>query len=170
MFTSYLDIFRHIVAYLKPCATLTYSESCHTLHPSIFRTQDIFRTLPRHIAAYIECYVTFVCWEPYHLQTFAIFRILGYLGPLAYSEFCLLGTFRHIQTYSIIIVIITLTFFFFTLILYTFPINTLPVYKPPFQIYAPQICNPINIPNISSRVYMALSLYPPPEYRPIKSV
>ena len=112
MFTSYLDIFRHIVAYLKPCATLTYSESCHTLHPSIFRTQDIFRTLPRHIAAYTECYVTFVCWEPYHLQTFAIFRILGYLGPVAYSEFCLLGTFRHIQTYSIMIVIITLTFFF----------------------------------------------------------
>ena len=67
----------HTVAYLEPCATLAYSEPCHFQNPDIFRTQDIFRTLLRHILAYSEHCVTIAYWET---------RILAYLGPEAYSE------------------------------------------------------------------------------------
>ena len=105
------DIFRHIVAYLWPCVALTYSESCDFQNTGIFRTQDIFRTLSRHILAYPEHCVTLAYWKPCHIQNFAMFRILAYLGPEAYSESYLL-IFRYIQAYSIMIVIITLTFFF----------------------------------------------------------
>ena len=96
IFTSYSDIFRHIVAYLEPCVTLTYSEPCHIQNPGIFRTQDIFRTLSRHILTYSKRCVTFAFWELCHIQKFAIFRILAYLGQEAYSESCLQ---RHIQAY-----------------------------------------------------------------------
>ena len=51
---AYRDIFSHIVAYLEPCETLTYSEPCHIQHPGIFKTQDILRTLSRHVLAYSE--------------------------------------------------------------------------------------------------------------------
>ena len=48
--------------------------------------------------------------EPCHIQYFVIFRILAYSGPEAYSEYRL---YRHIQAYSVTIVTITLTSFFF---------------------------------------------------------
>ena len=38
-------------------------------------------------------------WEPYHIQSFAISRIMGYLGPEAHSESCL---YKHIQAYLVI--------------------------------------------------------------------
>ena len=88
----YSDIFGHTVGYLKPCVTLAYSEPCLIQNPT-----GIFRTLRN---AY---------WEPCHIWKFAIFRILAYLVPKSCSEFCL---FRHIQASSIMIVTITLTFFF----------------------------------------------------------
>ena len=47
--TPYSGIFSHIVAYLEPCATLAYSETCHIHNPGSFITQDILGTLPRHI-------------------------------------------------------------------------------------------------------------------------
>ena len=72
IFTSYSDISSHIVAYLEPCVTLAYSEPCHIQNPVIFRTWDIFRTLSRHILAYLERWVTY--WEPCHIQHFVIFR------------------------------------------------------------------------------------------------
>ena len=36
-------------------------------------------------------------WEHCHIQNYAIFRILAYLGPEAYSESCL---YKYIQAYS----------------------------------------------------------------------
>ena len=101
MFTSYSDVFSRIVAYIEPCKTLAHSEPCHIQNPGIYRTQDILRILSKHILAY------------------------GILRILSYSELCLiqnpvcLGIFRHIQANSIMIFIITLTFFF-TLILILF--------------------------------------------------
>ena len=95
---------RHI---LNP-VTFTYSEPCHIQNPGIFRTEDTFRTLSSHILAYSERCVTLAYWEPCHIQNLAIFRILAYLGTEAYSESCL---HRHIQAYSIMIDITTLTFF-----------------------------------------------------------
>ena len=97
IFTSYSDIFSHFVA---------YSEPCHIQNPGIFRTQDMIRTLSRYILAHSERCATLACWEPCHIENFAIFRILTFLGPKAYSESC---WYRHIQAYSITIVI---TFFF----------------------------------------------------------
>ena len=88
IFTSYSDIFNHGVAYLEPF---------YIQNPGIFRAQDIFRTLSRHILAYLKHYVTLAYWEPCHIQNLAIFRNLAYLGPEAYSESCL---YRHIQAYS----------------------------------------------------------------------
>ena len=54
IFTSYSDIFSHIVAYLETCVPLAYSEPCHIQNHGIFRTQDIFRALSKHILAYSE--------------------------------------------------------------------------------------------------------------------
>ena len=110
IFTSYLGIFSHIyfVAYLEPCVTLAYSECCHIQNPGIFRTQNIFTTLARHILAYSECCVTLAYWEPSHVQDFATFIILAYLGPKVCLESCL---FRHIQTNSLKIVLTALPFF-----------------------------------------------------------
>ena len=31
-------LFNHTQAYLEPCATLAYAETCHTWNPGIFRT------------------------------------------------------------------------------------------------------------------------------------
>ena len=108
IFTSYLDIFSHIVAYLEPCVTLAYSECYHIQNPGIFRTKNIFTTLARHILAYSECCVTLAYWEPFHVQDFATFTILAYLGPKVCLESCL---FRHIQTNSLKIVLTALPFF-----------------------------------------------------------
>ena len=73
IFTSYWDIFSHIVTYLEPWKTLAYSEPCHIQNPGIFRTQNIFRTLSRNILTYAECCVTLAYWEPCHIQNFGIF-------------------------------------------------------------------------------------------------
>ena len=108
IFTSDSDIFSHIVAYLKSCETLAYSESCHVQNAGIFKTQDILKTLPRDILAYSERCVTLVYLESYLTQNFAILRVLTYLGPEAYSE---PSSFRNILAYLIMIVIITLTSF-----------------------------------------------------------
>ena len=53
IFTSCSDIFSHIVAYLEPCVIIAYSEPFHVQNPGIFRIQDIFRTLSKHILAYL---------------------------------------------------------------------------------------------------------------------
>ena len=108
IFTSNSHIFRYTVAYLESCVTCAYSELCHLQNPSIFRTQYIFRPLSRHILAYPER-LTLAYWEPYHIQNLATFRILAYLRLEAYSES---WSFRHIQVYSLMMLMITLTFFF----------------------------------------------------------
>ena len=71
--------------------TLAHSELCHIQNSGIIRTQDIFRTLSRHILVYSKHCVTLAYWEPCHIQNF------GNLGPEAYSESSL---FRYIQAYS----------------------------------------------------------------------
>ena len=92
-FTSYSEIFSHIVAYLEPCITVAYSEVWHIrnpryiqnsvkAYPGIFRT--LCNTLIRRTLLYSE-----LC----HIQNVG----LAYLGSEAYSESCL---FRHIQAYS----------------------------------------------------------------------
>ena len=95
IFTSYSDTFKHIVVYSEPCVTVAYSEPCHYQNPDMFRTQDIFWFLPRHMLAYLEYCVKLAYWvpcricDPRHIQN------------------------RHIQACSIMIFIITVTFFFF---------------------------------------------------------
>ena len=54
--------------------------------------------------AYAERCVMLAYLEPCHIQKFAILRILAHVGPEVYSESCL---YRHIQAYSIMIVIIS---------------------------------------------------------------
>ena len=123
IFTSCSDIFSHILADLEPSVTLAYSEPFHIQNPGIFRTQDIFRTLPRHILTYSECCVTLAQWKRCHIESFNIFRILAYFGPQAYSKSCL---FRHIHAYSDIFnndSYNNTNFLFFTLILHTFQWN-----------------------------------------------
>ena len=94
--TSYSGIFSHIVTYLEPCVTLAYSKPCHIQIPSVFRTQDIFRTLSRHILAYPERCITLAYWEPCHIQNFSI-QNFGTFRTLGNPEFCL---YRHIHAYS----------------------------------------------------------------------
>ena len=92
-------------------------------NPGRFRTQDIFRILSRYILAYSERCVMLTNWKPFHIQNFAIFRILTNLGPEVYSESCL---FRHIQAYSDIFnndSYNNINFLFFTLIWHTFQRN-----------------------------------------------
>ena len=93
------DIFSHIAAYLEPYVFLTYSEPCHVQNHGIFRTQDIFISLLRYILVCSKRCVTLAYWDPCHIQNCGILRTRG--------------TFRHIDTYSIKIVIIALTFFHF---------------------------------------------------------
>ena len=99
IFTSYLDIFCHILEYSEPCVTLSEWEPSHIQNPGTCRTQGLLRTLSRHILTFSERCVRLTYWEPYHIQNIVIFRILAYLGLQAYSiysaysEPCL---FRHI--------------------------------------------------------------------------
>ena len=110
----YSDIFRHIVAYLEPCVTLAYSEHSHILilahlEPKIYPElcQSISGTSKTLCNARILRTLTYF--------NFTIFRILGIFRPNAYSKSCL---FRHIQAYSITIIIITLNFFFYLNLIY----------------------------------------------------
>ena len=89
--------------YLEPCVFLAYSESFHIQNPGIFRTENIFRTLPRHILAHILAF-----WKNCFIQNFDICRISLLRNSRHIQNAVYLGTFRHIQTYSIMI---TLTFF-----------------------------------------------------------
>ena len=82
-YIKHIDVlFRHFQPYygiLEPCVILVYSEPCHIQSPGIFRLQDIFRTLSRHILAYSDRCVRFYIDNP------AIFRILRYLETEANS-------------------------------------------------------------------------------------
>ena len=53
-----IQTYSAIMAYLELSVTLAYSEPYHIQNPGILRTQDISRTLSRHILAYSECFVT----------------------------------------------------------------------------------------------------------------
>ena len=88
----YYHKFRHIQAYSHPI--LAYSVILWYIqnhiyfllvqNPVIFRTQDIFRTLSRHILAYSQCCVT-----------------LTYFETLLYSELCHIQHFDIFKTQSI---------------------------------------------------------------------
>ena len=84
--------------------TLSYSESWHI--------QDL-RYIQNSVKVYSDIF-SMLC-NICILRTLPQFRISAYLRPMAYLKSCLC---RHMQAYSIMIVIIT--FFFFTLILLTF--------------------------------------------------
>ena len=109
IFTSCSDIFSYIVAYLEPCVISAYSEPFHIQNSGILRTQDIFRILSRHILLYSVGCVTLAFWKNCFIQDFAIFRISALRNSRHIQNPVYLGTFRHIQTYSIMI---TLSFFF----------------------------------------------------------
>ena len=103
----------HIVAYLEPCLSLTYSESYHIQNPDTLRAWGMFRTLSRHILAYSHC-VMVAYWESCHIQNFGIFRtrdIFGILFIWAYSVIFNNGSYNNIN------------FLFFTLILDIFQQN-----------------------------------------------
>ena len=71
-------IFRLIQAYSAPCVTITYSQPCHILHPTIFRTRGLFKALWNVDQAYSE---------PCHTVLFS--HIHAYSEPcamLAYAE------------------------------------------------------------------------------------
>ena len=94
------------MACLEPCVILAYSESSHIQNPGIFRTQDIFRTISRQFSGIFSrlCNARKTCF----VQNFDIFRISAFRNSRHIQNLVYLGTFRHIQTYS---VMITLTFF-----------------------------------------------------------
>ena len=118
IFTSYSGIFSRIVVYLEPCGTFGYSEPCHFLNPGIFRNQDrrckIYSELCQGIAWQFRI---LSYWELCNIQNFCLFRTRGIFRILN------IDTFRHIQAYSIMIVITTLTFFFFHFNLHPFQRN-----------------------------------------------
>ena len=109
IFTFCSDIFSYIVAYLEPCVISTYSEPFHIQNPGIFRSQDMFRILSRHILLYSIGCVMLAFWKNCFIQNFAIFKISALRNSRHIQNPVYLGTFRHIQTYSIVI---TLSFFF----------------------------------------------------------
>ena len=111
IFTFSSDLCSHIVAYLEPCVTVTYSESDHIWNLGIFRTPGIFRTQSRHILAYSERCVTLACWGLSRLQNFVTFRIWKFLDPRNIQNPIYKDTFRHILAHPIMIVIIKLTLF-----------------------------------------------------------
>ena len=100
-----------ILWHIKNPGTLEYSEPCQIENPGIFRTQDILRTLSRHILAYSEQCARFPYWELCHIQNFAI-QNFGIFKTWDIQNPIYLGTFMHIQTYSIMTSITTLIFFF----------------------------------------------------------
>ena len=75
----------------------TYSEHCDIRNSYTFRTRDTFRTISRHFLVYSECCVTLVHWQLCNIHS---------CNPVY------LDIFKHIQAYSIMIVIIALNFFF----------------------------------------------------------
>ena len=89
IFTPYSDVFRHTVTYLELCATVAYSEPFHTYNPYIFRTRDIFITPSRPYSEFLHIS------DSRHIHNNVF-----------------IDTFRNVQAYSIMIVLITLTFFF----------------------------------------------------------
>ena len=116
-----IQTFRHIHVLFRPiqpyggifktlCSswifrTLPYSESWH---------KYIFRTLSKHILAYSVGCVTLAFWKNCFIQNFAIFRISALGNSRHIQNPVYLGTFRHVQTYSIMIIwTIFLHFFFF---------------------------------------------------------
>ena len=54
--------------YLEPYITIPHSKPCHIQNTDILSTQEIFRTLSRHILAYSERCVTLAYWELFHIQ------------------------------------------------------------------------------------------------------
>ena len=72
LFLSYLNIFSHIVAFLEPFVTLTYSGSCHVNNPSIFRTK-IYSKLCQGIFRHTQNAVYHL-----HIGNPVIFRTLPY--------------------------------------------------------------------------------------------
>ena len=115
IFTSCSDIFSHIVTYLKPSVILANSELIWKQNSGIFRTQDIFRTLSRHILVYSVGCATLAFWKTCFIQNFAIFWISALRSSRHIQNPVYLSKFGHIQTYSIMI---TLTFFFIFFILF----------------------------------------------------
>ena len=114
-----LDIFSHIVAYLEPCVTLAYLEPDHIQNSSIFRTQDMFRTLSIKVYSGIfkalcnaNILRTLAFSELCHIQKFGIFRTRGIFRiPLMQEHLGIFKTFNN-DRYSNI----KFRLFFFTLL------------------------------------------------------
>ena len=88
------DILSHIVAYSEPCVTLAYSEHCRIQSSGIFRTQNRFRNLSRHI-----CHIQNAVKRS-HIEKPAIFRILAFRTPGILQilfKYVHSSVFRHIQ-------------------------------------------------------------------------
>ena len=107
--SAYYRKFKHIQPHFGIFWTLCYSSIFRPLvylESGIFRTRDIFKILSRHILAYLKHRVAPAYWEHWNIQSFSI---LACLRLETYSE---AYWFRRIQVYSIMIVVIILTFFF----------------------------------------------------------
>ena len=89
LLTNIETLLRHMQAYQlysAPCVTLVYSQPCHILIPSIFRTlwnvdqvysELCHRALFSHIQAFSESCVKLVYAETWHTQNPWIFRTLA---------------------------------------------------------------------------------------------
>ena len=124
--------FRHIQAYSRHIKIYSamlwhiYTPALllHIQNPTIFTILAYLKPYiqnSRHILIRSKRCVTLAYWEICHIQNFAITRILAYLGPEIIQNPVHIANFRYIQAYSIIIVITTLTFFFFAFNLTYFP-------------------------------------------------
>ena len=92
---SFSDVFRHTVAYLDSCVTLTYSKPCYIQNPGIFGPNIYSLEIYHGIFWHIHNAVSHSHTEnPAILR--ALSRIWAYLGPKAYRESFYLGTFRNI--------------------------------------------------------------------------
>ena len=89
-FTRIEPLLRHTQAYSAPCVALAYSQRCHILSPSKFKTGDCetlwnvdqiysepyHRALFSHIQPYSEPRVTLAYAETWHTQNPGIFKTL----------------------------------------------------------------------------------------------
>ena len=85
-FQSYSGPIQTFSAPAEPCVTLAYSEPCHIQNSGIFWTQNIFKTLPKHILAYLERCVALAQWKPWHIRNFGIFRMLDIFNDDNYNN------------------------------------------------------------------------------------
>ena len=105
----YKNIIRLIQAYLAPCVTLIYSQTCHIPSPGIFRTRVIFKTLQKFHQAYSELNVVRIAYSAI-IQSYSticrslcnacICRSLAYLESWNIQNPSIIGSHHIFRTLS----------------------------------------------------------------------